>query len=140
MFNGRYGVDKLNRIVIFLALAVAVVNIFVPYGTFKTVLTLTSTALIAFAFFRMFSRDFTRRGMELQWYLRKETAVKQWWWKVKAKLSKYSIKSIKERRYYAKNFKYYRCPRCLQKLRVPKGKGKIRITCAKCGNKFEATS
>ncbi len=140
MFNGRYGVDKLNRTVVFLALAIAVVNIFIPYGTVKFILSSVSTVLVILAVLRMFSKDFTRRSMELQKYMQIETAVKQWWWRVKAKLSKYSIKSIKERRYYAKNFKYYRCPRCLQKLRVPKGKGKIRITCAKCGNKFEAKS
>lgn len=140
MFNGRYGVDKLNRTVVFLALAVSLVNIFIPYGTVKLLLSALSTVLVIFVVFRMFSRNFTKRSMELQKYMRMETAVKQWWWKVSAKLSKFSIKNIKARRYEAKNFKYYRCPRCLQKLRVPKGKGKIRITCAKCGNKFEAKS
>ncbi|MBQ9832250.1 MAG: hypothetical protein IJO48_00810 [Clostridia bacterium] len=136
MFNGRYGVDKFNKTMVFLALGISIVNIFLPYGTFKTLLSVVSTALIVYTVFRMFSRDFIKRGKELQKYMEVETAFKQWTWRIKANLKKLSIESIKERRKY----KYYSCPRCLQRLRVPKGKGKIRITCSKCGNKFEAKS
>lgn len=33
--------------------------------------------------------------------------------------------------------KVFKCPNCKQKLRVPKGKGKIMITCTYCGHKFQ---
>lgn len=131
MFNGRYGIDKLNTAMIFSALAVSVINVLVPDVTASYIFSIISTALIVFTVFRMFSKNYTKRHMELQWYLKTEISVKQWWWGVRAKFLNLKEKS---------KYRYYTCPRCLQKLRVPKGKGKIRVTCTKCGNKFETRS
>jgi len=39
-----------------------------------------------------------------------------------------------------KQYKYLICPQCTQRLRVPRGKGKIRVTCTNCGNVFETRS
>ena len=32
--------------------------------------------------------------------------------------------------------RYYKCPKCKQLVRVPRGKGKISITCPRCKEKF----
>ena len=38
------------------------------------------------------------------------------------------------------NCKFFPCPKCENSLRVPVGKGKLLVTCAKCGNQFEIIS
>jgi len=39
-----------------------------------------------------------------------------------------------------RNYRFLICPQCAQRLRVPRGKGKIRVTCTKCRNQFIAKS
>ena len=36
-------------------------------------------------------------------------------------------------------YHYYRCPQCRQKLRVPRGRGRIQISCPRCGTQFIKT-
>lgn len=49
------------------------------------------------------------------------------------KIKKYKpMEKLKERRKYI----ITSCPKCAQKLRVPKGKGKIIVTCSKCCSEF----
>ena len=51
-----------------------------------------------------------------------------------------AIKITKTRWKQRKTHKFYRCPKCKTWLRVPKGRGKITITCVKCANKFDKTT
>lgn len=53
---------------------------------------------------------------------------------------KKSFKGFRKNTVGDKNFKYVECPSCNQKLRIPKKKGKIKVRCPKCGNKFDARS
>ena len=39
-----------------------------------------------------------------------------------------------------KHYKYLICPQCTQRLRVPRGKGRLIVTCTRCGNRFETKS
>ena len=73
---------------------------------------------------RMFSKDLSKRSAENQWYLKKEMKVRGWWQRKK--------KAIAGR----KEYKIYKCPKCGQKIRVPRHKGKIAIRCRKCGEEF----
>jgi transcription elongation factor Elf1 len=36
-----------------------------------------------------------------------------------------------------KEHRYFKCPGCGQRLRVPRGKGRISINCRSCGAAFE---
>ena len=90
---------------------------------------------MGFAAFRTFSRNFAARQQELARYLTAERKLRNWWQNLSIRRKNYvNVRQDK------KNFKYLACPQCMQKLRVPKGKGRIRVTCSKCGNRFEAKS
>ena len=81
---------------------------------------LISLALIFYGVFRTFSRNYEARRKELNWYLR----VSQ---KPKAEI-KILMSQLRDR----KTHRYYRCKSCKTVMRVPKGRGKIEITCPKC--------
>ena len=82
-------------------------------------------ALLLLAIFRMFSKDRCRRAHENQVYLEKTQKVRraatEW------------VNRVKNSRKYH----YYTCPKCKQRLRVPRGVGNITITCKQCGTKFD---
>jgi uncharacterized paraquat-inducible protein A len=67
----------------------------------------------------MFSRDIARRSRENQTFLTKMQPVFRWWRQLNAR--------VRDR-----DHRYYRCPCCKQVLRVPRGRGKIAITCPRC--------
>lgn len=130
-FQGRYGVDRFNRTLILSAVIISLLSIFfvkVPaiYYAFRG---------LTLALFRMLSRNFAPRNQELNSYLRAEYKIRAWWQNLS-----YKFKNAKNLRAEKKQFKFLYCPQCRQKLRVPRGKGKIRVTCSKCGNMFEAKS
>ena len=33
-------------------------------------------------------------------------------------------------------YRYFKCPECKQKMRAPKGRGKIKVTCKHCHTQF----
>ena len=82
------------------------------------------SALMIYSTWRMFSKNISARYAENQKYLnyRYQMAVK--WDRFKKHLAQ------------RKNYRFYKCPQCKQKVRVPKGRGKICITCPKCRTEF----
>lgn len=115
LFYGRNGPDHISLAVLILA---CIVN-FIPYGFIPSLL------LVAYAFFRMFSKNVVKRRSENYKFM-------AFWQKVKTGFTGF-FQNMKG----SGTHKVFSCPQCGQKLRVPKGKGKINITCSKCGNKFE---
>lgn len=119
--SGRYGSDQLNLTMVIGALIVTTI------GSLSGVyfLTLAADALLLLAIFRMFSKDRYRRVHENQVYLEKTQKVRraatEW------------VNRVKNSRKYH----YYTCPKCKQRLRVPRGVGNITITCKQCGTKFD---
>ena len=113
---GRYGPDHLSVAMILLSFILSLLYAVVGY----TALLLISYTFFGFTLYRMLSRNITRRRAENDKFIR-------FWWPVKTKI-KNIIKEIKDKRKY----KYFKCPSCKTTLRIPKGKGKIRITCPKC--------
>ena len=109
---GRYGGDKLNIALVWVSFGAFVVSILLPFPTVKFILLLVYYSLLGWAIFRMLSRNTYKRYQENRKYLQ-------------------LIERIKDR-----DHKYFDCPRCRQPVRVPRGKGKIAITCPKCREKF----
>lgn len=120
---GRYGSDQLN---IFL-LAVYLILYFVSWITGLGFLSYLGFIAIIVALFRILSRNLDRRRAENAKFLKLIAPVSQW---------------IKLRRtmHRDKDHCYFKCPNCGQHLRVPKGKGKITVTCRACGTSFQEKS
>ena len=111
--EGRYGTDKLNMVILCVALAIALIyNFFLPSGPAQLLLCGVSYALMIWAIFRTLSRNTYKRYEENRKFLR-------------------FMDQIKDR-----DHRYFNCPRCRQRVRVPRGKGKISITCPKCKERF----
>lgn len=124
---GRYGVDQMNIGVLIFSM----VCTFTASLTRWLLLSILGTALLAYGVFRMFSRNVSARSKENQKFLVFWNKVKGIWYKIKGWFSG------KKRRFAdRKTHCYFSCPKCKRKLRVPKGKGKIEISCPICGTKF----
>ena len=121
---GRYGSDPLNMALLILAL---VLN-FIPYFFARII----SIALLVFIFYRMFSKNIYKRQQE-------NAAFMRVFWPIWSKIRGFFVR-MKTRWRARKYYKYYHCPKCRQELRVPKGKGKLAITCPKCHEKFYKTT
>lgn len=109
---GRYGTDKLNTTILGAGVVLCLLSLFVRAPLVNLILTTASYVLMFWALFRCFSRNTYARYQENRRFLQ----LKDRW---------------KDR-----DHRYFNCPRCRQPVRVPKGKGKISITCPKCREKF----
>ena len=131
--EGRYGGDSLNTVLSGFSLLSFVVGLVLASvcrgktaGTvFGIVFYLLAAAALALAVFRTFSRNKPARRAEFEWYRSRVIAP------VKRRRSEAA-----SRRAQSKTHRFFRCPKCRQTVRVPRGKGKIRITCHKCGEVF----
>ena len=117
---GRYGNDMLNQALMLIALFFAAVWSFVRVAP----LSLLVLVLLGVCYYRMLSRDISRRQAENQRFLA--------WWMPKQK----SLRDARARWKDRKTHRYYKCKCCKTYLRVLRGKGKINIKCPKCGNQF----
>ena len=113
---GRYGTDKLNMAILCAGLAFSLLASFIPGAVFKLLCTTIAYAFMILAIFRTLSRNIYKRYEENRKFL-------------------IFFQKVKD-----KDHRYYNCPRCHQQVRVPKGKGKISITCPKCREKFIKTT
>ena len=109
---GRYGTDKLNMVILSAGLVVCLVSTFIDSATVNLLLTAVSYGLMIWALYRSFSRNTYKRFQENRKFLQ-------------------LIDRVKDREH-----RYYDCPKCRQVVRVPRGKGKIAITCPKCKERF----
>ncbi|MCI8355252.1 MAG: hypothetical protein K2P71_02540 [Lachnospiraceae bacterium] len=116
---GRYGSDQFNRFLMLLGLVFFVISVFGVRGFY-----LGGLACLIYAYFRMLSRNTYKRSLENNRYLQYESKVKRYLsgWK----------RNLEQR----KTHHIYKCPSCRQKIRIPRGKGKIEIRCPKCGQTF----
>lgn len=119
--SGRYGPDQLF---IGLFIASIIVNLIASI-TGLGFLSIIAWIFVVYALFRFLSRNIYKRQHENDVFLRFWGPVQSWF--------KNRWRRIKD----SKTHRYFRCPGCGNTLRVPKGKGRISITCPKCSAKFE---
>ena len=120
---GRYGNDQLNQFLIIAALVLSVLNL-----VFRaSAVSLVADVLIVCCLFRMLSKSTYKRREENAKFMRKAQPAIKW-----LRLQQ-SIRKDKAHR-------YFKCPNCSQYLRVPRGKGKITVTCRSCGASFQEKS
>ncbi len=110
--EGRYGTDKLNMFLLRLALVMMLIDMFLPAGLLKLLLWIIPYGLMIWAIFRTLSYNTYKRYEENRKYLQ-------------------FFDQLKDR-----DHRYFDCPKCRQRVRVPRGKGKIAISCPKCREKF----
>lgn len=120
--QGRYGSDELS---IFL-LAASLVSLLVARTgvIFFVIFQLLAWVLLIFALFRTYSRNISKRYEERMKFLKLKNRFMAW----------YKIK--REAWQNRKTHRYFRCKKCKASIRVPKGVGKIEVTCPKCKFKF----
>ena len=109
---GRYGTDKLNMAILTVGVALSFLALLINNLLLDSLCTLLAYGLMIWAIFRMLSRNTYKRYQENRKY---QTFMER----------------LKDREH-----RYFDCPRCRQPVRVPRGKGKIAITCPKCKEKF----
>lgn len=119
--RGRYGADQLSFALLILYFIITVISMLIGIPVIGYI----SLILVVICYFRIFSRNVYKRSSENAKFMRL----------INPALSKFKTKKkeFSER----KTHKFYNCPSCKQRLRVPKGRGTITITCPKCKTKFD---
>lgn len=113
---GRYGSDKFSLFLSVVGLIFAFLGNFRELRFFYFI----GLAIIIYGLFRAMSRNFEARRKELNWFLRVSEKPMQ------------EFRLLKNKWRDRKTHKYFKCKSCKTVLRVPKGRGKIEITCPKC--------
>lgn len=121
---GRYGNDQLSSFILGIVFILMILNIFL----FKNgIVSIVIWFLLILNIFRIYSRNIYKRRGENAKFL-----------KLVAPINK--RRSLVKKQSQDKEHKYFVCPDCKQSIRVPKGKGKITITCPSCKSKFDRRS
>ena len=109
---GRYGTDKLNTAILITGVIASILKVFTTNDSLDLALTVISYGFMIWAIFRSFSRNTYKRYRENRRFL------------------------MLLDRFKDKEHRHFDCPKCRQPVRVPRGKGKIAITCPKCRERF----
>lgn len=121
---GRYGLDELSKFLSTVSLVVMFVSMLLPSAA-RSIGFIAAIIILVNAYYRIFSKSFEKRRAENARFLRWRQPVLD-----RLRLRREMWKQRKE-------YKFFKCPSCKAVLRVPKGKGKIRVVCKKCGTAFE---
>ena len=117
---GRYGTDGLNQ---FLSIA-SIVMLLISLITRVRLFTYVGMVLLILCYYRSLSRNISKRTEEnYKFYTIKDRITDK-------------ANGLKDQWANRKLYHYYRCPQCRQKLRVPRGRGRIQISCPRCGTQF----
>lgn len=120
---GRYGIDSFGKCTIGIGLLAIILAGFTNNRA-GSILSLIAWVCIIYSYFRMFSRNTYKRATENQAYLAKTYKLRCFFARQKNMIAQRKTHHI------------YKCPSCKQKIRVPRGKGRIEIRCPKCSTTF----
>lgn len=109
---GRYGTDRLNMVILSVGLVASLLSVLIKFAPVNLALFLLSYGMMFWAIFRSLSRNTYKRYQENRRFLQLTGRMKD------------------------REHRYFDCPKCRQMVRVPRGKGKISITCPRCREKF----
>ena len=109
---GRYGTDRLNMVILCAGLVSSLLSVWIKAAPFNLIFWALSYGLMIWAIARSLSRNTYKRYQENRKFLQ-------------------IFDRLKDR-----DHRYFDCPKCRQMVRVPRGKGKIAITCPRCREKF----
>lgn len=121
---GRYGYDQLSQCILWVILALVVVNLLVRASAASMVLSIAETALFVVLYFRIFSKNGGKRFQENQRFLALRFYAAERWKKISFRFSR------------NREYRFFKCPGCSQRIRIPRGHGKVSIHCPRCGNDF----
>ena len=122
--QGRYGVDSLSRFLSIVLLAIIILGMFIRIPLSGTI----TLVILVILYWRMFSRNIPKRYEENQKFLQTRD-------KLLGRFSDFGSNMSQ-----MKDYHIYKCPRCNQKIRIPRGKGHIMVRCPKCGYEFHKKS
>lgn len=114
---GRNGTDQLSSFLLLLSFIFLIPTIFIRSDV-RLVFVILFWITIIYCYFRIFSKNISKRQQENNWFISKTNYIKT---------------RISQR----KTYKFFDCPKCKCHLRVPRGAGEITITCKKCGYQFD---
>ncbi|MGI6227793.1 MAG: hypothetical protein ACOYJ1_16255 [Peptococcales bacterium] len=117
---GRYGMDQLSMVLLMVSVFLALLAQLVGFPLFAFI----SYIPLGISIFRILSKNIAKRRMENYKFVMLASPVYSWLNKTRSR-----VKDIKTHR-------FFKCPNCRVTLRLPKGKGKVNITCPKCKAKF----
>lgn len=117
---GRYGIDSFGKFLLIIGL----IALCLSGRNERLSFILISWMILIYEYYRMFSRDIYRRSAENQWYLSKTAKLRSFCFRQK---------SLMQQR---KTHHIYKCPTCRQKIRIPRGKGRVEIRCPRCSTTF----
>jgi len=109
---GRYGTDRLNMVILCAGLVASLLSMIISVAPFNLILWALSYGLMIWAIIRSLSRNTYKRYQENRKFLQFYDRLRD------------------------RQNRYFDCPKCRQTVRVPRGKGKISITCPRCRERF----
>lgn len=123
--QGRYGIDELNQVLSRLGTALVIVALLFRKDAYAKVFSGLACLLLLWMLFRMCSKNIEkRRGENYKYFVLKQNTLGR-------------MRASKERAQGQRTHKYFDCPNCKQQVKVPRGHGKIVITCPVCKTEFE---
>ena len=117
---GRYGMDGLGKFMSWTSIILLLCSMLFDINFLYFI----SVALLGWCYFRMFSRNVQKRYQENCVYYRYVNIVGDFFKRQKSYMKQ------------SKTHHIYKCPQCKQKIRIPRGKGKVAIRCQRCGTEF----
>ena len=117
---GRYGADSLSQAIIIAGLVLFLLAAFTRIGLFS----ILAMALYIWAIFRMYSRNGEKRLQENARYMAATRKLRT------------SVNQARTRLKNRKKYRYFRCPNCHARLRLPRGVGEVTVNCGQCKHSF----